>query len=193
MVELALSLEAALKSSRALKNTDSLPSVYKLTLHKPHSSRQVDVQREKPFCRRGNANHTPSACSFCEAKCRFCGKVGHIARVCKSKARLATAEAQPRSSKQSTTAWKTNWLQRGSSAHMPTDSQVEVHCNLAAGSRQAYRCSLLSSSLGGELTVSHHGDRYWSSCEPDLQRAEGQVVLVGTADTVKSTDLHLHV
>ena len=46
--------------------------------------------------------------------------------MCKSKARQATAEVHTQSSKQSITARKTNWLQSGSPAHTPTDSQVEV-------------------------------------------------------------------
>ena len=69
---------------------------------------------------------TPSACSFREAKCRFCGKVGHITRVCKGKAKRATAEAQIPSGKQATTARKTNWVQRDSPISTPPDSQPEV-------------------------------------------------------------------
>ena len=127
VVELALSLEAAQKSSQSLKRTDfSSLQVHKLTPHKPHSSLREVTQREKPCYRCGNVNHAPSACSFREAKCRFCGKVGHIARVCKSKAKRATAEAQIRSGKQATTARKTNWVQSDSPISTPPDSQPEV-------------------------------------------------------------------
>ena len=127
VVELVSSMKAAQKSSQALKRTDfSSLELHNSTPHKAHSSIWEDTQKQKPCYRCGNVNQIPSACTFREAKCCFCGKVGHIAHVCKSKGKRATAEAHIHSSKQSTTARKTNWVQSDSSTCTPPDPQQEV-------------------------------------------------------------------
>ena len=88
VVQLALILVPATKSSQALKNTDYSPmQMYKLTPHKPHSSQWEEAEREKPSYRCEKTNHTLSAWGFLEAKCLLCGKLATSREcMCKSKA-----------------------------------------------------------------------------------------------------------
>ena len=147
VIQLALSKEAAQKDSQALKST--IPEVHRVT-YKP--------RREEKACYHcGNANHTSSACSFREAKCRACRKIGHIAQVCRSKTKRAAVETVPQSSKQAATK-KTNWLSSESPTHTHTHSpiaspQTKVIWQLR--SDNASRPPSLPSSLGGESAVSH--------------------------------------
>ena len=69
----------------------------------------------------------------------------------------------------------------------------EAGGNLAAGNGYPYSCSPLPSSAGSQSMVSHHGDRYRCSCDPDLQRVEGQVISICTCDTINVVASHLYV
>lgn len=110
VIQLALSIETAQKDSQVLKGFYTR-SPQAITFYKPHWGEQ---QEKACYCC-GNANHTSSACGFCEAKCHACRNIGHIARVCRTKAKHAAAETVPGSSESPT------------QMHSPTDSpQMEV-------------------------------------------------------------------
>lgn len=83
--------------------------------HKKHPFRQEDARNEKPCCRCGNTNHTPYACGFQDAKCRYCKKVGHIECVCKSKAGCGFSKPK-----------KTNWLESSTDNSPDPPTEVEV-------------------------------------------------------------------
>ena len=40
---------------------------------------------QQPCSRCGKSNHSPKECKFKDVNCRFCGKKGHIAPVCRAK------------------------------------------------------------------------------------------------------------
>ena len=48
---------------------------------------RLQVQKSKLLCYRCGNNHLASTCRFRQAECHNCGKVGHIAKVCRSKAK----------------------------------------------------------------------------------------------------------
>src|SRR5690606_26176542 len=52
--------------------------------HESHSSssRQYDKR-----CFRCDGHHDPTKCKFLKEKCRFCGKIGHIQKMCYAKNR----------------------------------------------------------------------------------------------------------
>ena len=67
-------LEAAVKNAKELMPTKVAP---------------IHIVRKPPTtgdCHRCGGKHAPSVCTFKDAECHNCGKKGHIARVCCSKA-----------------------------------------------------------------------------------------------------------
>ncbi|KRY64072.1 hypothetical protein T4A_7326, partial [Trichinella pseudospiralis] len=77
-LEEALSAEAAAQHTREVRASDNTSSnVY-----------QIQAKTVKPatICQSCGGTHIRSQCRFRNARCRACQKVGHIAKVCRSKA-----------------------------------------------------------------------------------------------------------
>ena len=79
--KIAQSIEAAAKDAADLQ---------KLV---PVSSSSVQhLQSKRYTCYHCGGNHLTNICSFKSVECRACGKIGHIARVCKSKIRQTSRQ-----------------------------------------------------------------------------------------------------
>ena len=79
--EIAQSVEAAAKDAADLQKL--IPVC---------SSSVQHLQSKRYTCYRCGGNHLANNCSFKSAECRDCGKIGHIARVCKSKIRQTSRQ-----------------------------------------------------------------------------------------------------
>ena len=106
-LEIAQSIEAADKNARELKANERSISGEEELLH--------FARAERKDCWHCSRRHDEKTCKFRGATCHKCGKVGHIAPVCRSVARLIDKEGQPpkprfsnkstRRSKFSSTKW----------------------------------------------------------------------------------------
>ena len=87
-----MTLEDARQSAHLMQQREvpvhhSEVAVGKSRKHSPHQT---------PCCRCGGS-HSSSACRFLKEKCHVCGKLGHIAKVCRSsKAKDTKAKSQPK-------------------------------------------------------------------------------------------------
>ena len=79
--EIAQSIEAAAKDAADLQ---------KLVPVSSSSVQHLQSKRYTCYCCGGN--HQANICSFKSAECRACGKIGHIARVWKSKTRQTSRQ-----------------------------------------------------------------------------------------------------
>ena len=91
-VTIAQAVELAEKGSRELQSVRDPPKdIHKfshLTNSKKSSHKQDDVGKDKSStgnCYRCGGKHHQSTCRFKSEMCRFCNKLGHIAKVCKSR------------------------------------------------------------------------------------------------------------
>ena len=102
-LETALGMEAAAKRAKELKGTQRSTPVFR-----------VEKTPAKPCGRCGRGNHSSGDCKFKDATCHKCGKVGHIAPVCRTK---------PNRSARGRTK-NTKWVAASEQDH-PPDSQEE--------------------------------------------------------------------
>ena len=79
-LDLALAIEATDKDASEIQKADGQGG--------DASVNKVDVKVNKGSeikCCRCGGNHYPKSCHFKDAKCYFCSKVGHLARLCPAK------------------------------------------------------------------------------------------------------------
>ena len=86
--ELALTMEAAERDTKDLKHDSGRTEVHKGEVHSIQSRRgrkDSSRKRGKPTCYRCGGEHLAPSCRFKETECHRCKKVGHIAKMCKTK------------------------------------------------------------------------------------------------------------
>ena len=82
--ELTLALEAADKSAQDLQ---AKPSSIHVAQGGGNTTPNKDRSSKPVVCHRCGGPHKAPACTFQKSQCHKCGKVGHIAKVCRSKAK----------------------------------------------------------------------------------------------------------
>ncbi len=89
-MELAQAIEAAEQNTKSFKPPE--PSIHRISQRQSPNSREGHDDRpssnsreRRPCFRCGRSNHDEVNCKFRDATCHRCGKVGHIAPVCRSK------------------------------------------------------------------------------------------------------------
>ena len=93
-LEIAQGQELADKSGKDLKPESMEESVHIL---KPEPAKKQRTMPAGTSCYRCGKNHA-SKCRFAAAICRACGKMGHIARACRTRRREAQTQRRPESS-----------------------------------------------------------------------------------------------
>ena len=95
-------MESADLDTQDLQVPPSTAPTSNADVHRLPSERQRRQQKHSPTnpspCYRCGGKHSASECRFRDVDCRYCGKKGHIARVCRSRLR---AQANPRSQRKS--------------------------------------------------------------------------------------------
>ena len=109
-VELAVSIESAERDTKQIKSSTNgtKPPAPKEVLHMkkppqgslslPPGGTPTDPpksDKHKVTCYRCGGNHLAPACKFKDTQCNYCKKKGHLARVCRAKARHAEQKSQP--------------------------------------------------------------------------------------------------
>ena len=107
-VEVALGMEAADKNAHQLKgNQMAIKKVVPQVASRhtrgaaqgSHSGSQTKSSDNQPCYRCGSTQHQSQQCKFKGAKCHYCKKLGHIARVCRQK-KASHSGQQPATSRQ---------------------------------------------------------------------------------------------
>ena len=87
-VDIAVSVEKASFQARQMKS-DGLPKpsagLHQLHNKPRHINTRSNLTQPTPICHRCGGPHLANVCRFIQEKCRACGKIGHIAKVCRSK------------------------------------------------------------------------------------------------------------
>ena len=101
LAEAELTLAKAFASAKAMETAEreakelhaDLPSTAQGLVHslrdRPGRKKPEPPRKSSSQCSRCGAHHSPDTCRFKTVDCNHCGKRGHIARVCRSKARSA--------------------------------------------------------------------------------------------------------
>ncbi len=116
-LEIAISVEkAGLQAKQMKPTTDSRSQVHHVS-HGKHSARPTQFQKPftNPTCHRCGGPHLAPQCRFIGEKCRQCGKLGHISKVCRSKPQHST----------STTSSSTHRFKR-SAAHTTNNLEIDM-------------------------------------------------------------------
>ena len=99
-LEIAQAMELADRDAKDLQASSNSPhdQVHKI-LHRPQQkskpSRNIKGQDTRSNCCRCGGKHPPTICKFKSEKCHACGKLGHIAKLCRAK----MSSSKPYSSK----------------------------------------------------------------------------------------------
>ena len=87
-MELATAAEAAQRNARDLQTKPpQLKADAVLTLNRPAKPHKTAGQPSSTKCYRCGGQHQAKDCQFKDAECHYCKKRGHIAKVCRSKAK----------------------------------------------------------------------------------------------------------
>lgn len=111
-VDLCAAFETATRSLQALKDSggssSNAPNGSSAGEHFVRANRTVNVKRPQKVsnrnagdwrlmnCFRCGSKHSPEECKFKETNCRFCGKTGHLEKVCFKKRNRDNAIGKPR-------------------------------------------------------------------------------------------------
>lgn len=111
-LEIAISVEKAGLQAKQMKPiTDPRSQVHHVSHGKRSSTRYTAPKPlVNPICHRCGGSHLAPQCRFINEKCRSCGKVGHIAKVCRSKPHASPTRPSFRDHKRSS-AHSTNNLE----------------------------------------------------------------------------------
>ena len=86
-LDIALAMELANQDITHLQQQQHSTHHIKRVHQTPRPSHKPTRPTSSPCYRCGADNHTSDTCKFKIAECRYCKKIGHIAKVCKSKLR----------------------------------------------------------------------------------------------------------
>ena len=89
--EIATSFELATSGAKNIQQQVSEPTV--LEVHKVETR---ELPKTKKACYRCGEKHNQEHCPFKDNSCFFCGKEGHITKVCKAKQRSQQASSSSR-------------------------------------------------------------------------------------------------
>ena len=87
-LKIAKVVETAERDSRGMQDPSSKgpnPAIHALSTRRPNQRKNVPPQLDT--CYRCGGKHNAASCKYKGSECHFCGKKGHLAKVCKSKAR----------------------------------------------------------------------------------------------------------
>ena len=87
---------AAIKNAQTHKGSQNQPCTkwYGKRRQQNGPKQPQQFRDTKGKCASCGGDHTRSTCRFLKAKCHFCGKIGHIARVCGSRTAVVTSQQQ---------------------------------------------------------------------------------------------------
>ena len=86
-LEIVQASESAEKTTKSLRRHDTSEVLYMSRKQKHQKSSKTPPQDQPRDCYRCGGKHQPAVCKFKEAECHYCKKPGHIARVCRAKAK----------------------------------------------------------------------------------------------------------
>ncbi|XP_019859677.1 PREDICTED: uncharacterized protein K02A2.6-like [Amphimedon queenslandica] len=87
-VDLATMMEEARRSAQLMQERSSTKAAESHDVHQTNmrdTRKSITQTQEHVICYRCGGAHFAHKCRFIKEKCRACGKIGHIARVCRSK------------------------------------------------------------------------------------------------------------
>ena len=164
-VKIALSLEGADKSSRAMHGA-LVPALITSTEAEAHRDKDaVHTMRKdtkKPCYRCGRSGHSSVKCRFKEATCHSCGKVGHIAPACRGKSTVKRKEetaTRPAKGPTETKKKDTRWIDTDSN-NSGSDATADFSIlSLEHQSQPPISCS----TLADQWQRSSYGVGHWRS------------------------------
>ena len=120
--KLLLALEAAEKEVKDLSEEKAVHQVRTRTPKKPP---RQEKKAEQSGCHRCGGSHDPAKCRFKHVECHYCHKKGHIAAVCRQK-----AKRQPQSSNRSRGSSRTSSTRPTNTIAEESDETLEypMHC-----------------------------------------------------------------
>ena len=136
---------------------DSLPKAA-VGIHKVHhhSSNRSNPTQTPPICHRCGGPHLATVCRFIQEKCRACGKIGHIAKVCWSKLTTKGTSTAPRSNRPHSkpAANRTHSLEI-STASATDDSIATIDSSMSPESYNMFSVSAKSEPITIPVTINN--------------------------------------